>query len=227
MNGVVNGKCLSTKKKSQIVHFRPKRYERTDFKWKFGNVELKTEESYKYLGVYLHENMNFDFTSDILSSAGSKALGQLRYKLRFLKECQCETFAKLYSSCIVPILDYASSVWGFEFYGKSETIQHRAIRYFLGVHRFAANDMIEGDMVWLSCRTGSKLSVLNYWNRLVNCDTERLLFNIFQWDLRFSEKPNTWSYVVRHILQELGDDAIFNAQQMCDLEKSYNDICLL
>ena len=120
------------RRKTQIVHFHPKRYKRTDFKWKFGNAELKTEESYKYLGVYLHEKMNFDLTSDILSSAGSKALGQLRYKLRFLKECQYETFTKLYSFCIVPILDYASSARGFKFYGKPETIQHRAIPYFLG-----------------------------------------------------------------------------------------------
>ena len=171
--------------------------------------------------------MNFDFTSDILSSAGRKTLGQLRYKLRFLKECQYETFTKLYSFCIVPILDYASSVWGFKFYRKPETIQHRAIRYFLWVHRFAANDMIEGDIGWLSCRARRKLSVLNYWNRLVNCDTERLIFNIFQWDLRFSEKPDTWSYEVRHIFQELGDKAIFNAQLLCDLEKSYNDMFFL
>ena len=188
---------------------------------------VETEESYKYLGVYLHENMNFDFTSDILSSAGSKVLWQLSYKRRFLNECQYETFTKLYSSCIVPILDYASSVRGFKFYGKPETIQHRAIRNFLGVHRFAANDMIEGDTGWLSCRAPRKLSILNYWNRLVNCDTERLLFNIFQWDLRFSEKPDTGSYEVRHIFQELGDESIFNAQQLCDLETSYNDVFIL
>ena len=54
------------------------------------------------LGIYLHGNMNFDFTSDVLSSAGSKALGQLRHKFRFLKEYQYETFTKWYSSCIAP-----------------------------------------------------------------------------------------------------------------------------
>ena len=222
-----NWKMLVNEEKTQIVHFRSKRYKRTDFKWKLGNAELKPEESYKYLGVYLHENINFDFTSDVLSSAGSKALGQLRYKLCFLKECQCETFTKLYLSCVVPILDNASSVWGFKFYGKPETIQHTAFRYFLGVHRFASNDIVEGDMGWLSWRARRKLSVLNYWNRLVNCDTERLLFNILQWDLRSSEKPDTWSYEVSHIFQELGDEAIFNAQLLCDLDKSYNDMFFL
>ena len=87
--------------------------------------------------------------------------------------------------------------------------------------------MIEGDIGWLSCQAWRKLPFLNYWNRLVNCDTKRLLFNIFQWDLRFSEKPDTWSYEVRHIFQELGDEAIFNAQLLCDLEKSYNDMFIL
>ena len=144
-----------------------------------------------------------------------------------VKECKYETFVKLYSSCVVPIVDYASFVWGCKFYGKPETTQQRTIRCFLGVDRFAANDMIEGDMGWLSCRARRKLSVLNYWNRLMNCDTERLLFNIFQWDFRFSEKPDTWSLEVRHTLQEWGGDALLNALQLCDLEKSLNDLFIL
>ena len=61
----------------------------------------------------------------------------------------------------------------------------------------------------------------------IYCDTDRLLFNIFQWDLRFSKMPDTWSYEVKHIFQELGDDAIFNAQQLCDLEESYDDMFIL
>ena len=50
-------------------------------------------------------------------------------------------FTKLYSWRIVPILDYAPSIWGFKFYGKPKTSQHRLIR-FLVVHIFAPNDMI-------------------------------------------------------------------------------------
>ena len=218
-------KMLINEEKTRIVHFRPKRYKRTDFKWTFGNAELKTEESYDYLGVYLHENMNFDFTSDILSASGNKALVQLWYKLRFLTECQYETFTRLYSSCIVPILDYASFVCGLKFYGKPETIQYRAIWYFLGVHRFAANIMIERYMALLSCRARRKLSLLNYWNSPVNCDTERLLFIIFQRDLGFYEKPDSWSYEARHNFQELWVEVILNAQQFCDFENRIM-ICL-
>ena len=54
-----------------------------------------------------------------MSASAGRALGYLRYKLRFLKECRCATFTKLYSSCVCPIMDYASGVW---VYGSSHLI---------------------------------------------------------------------------------------------------------
>ena len=91
-------------------------------------------------------NNYFSIIAERLASAASRSLGHLRFKLRSLKECRYSTFKKLFTSCVVPILDYSAAVWGFKYQSKSEVIQHRAIRYFLGVHRFTANSMIEGDM---------------------------------------------------------------------------------
>ena len=53
------------------------------------------------------------------------------------KDVGFETYTKLYYSCVVPVADYCSGVWGFRDFNKGDMIQNRAIRYFLGVHWFS------------------------------------------------------------------------------------------
>ena len=206
--------------KTQVIHFRPPRTPRSDFKWSFGDTQLDTVSIYKYLGVHLDEHLNFAVVANTLSSAASKALGRLRYKLRSLKECQYETFHKLYSCCIVPILDYAAAVWGFKTFPKPETVQHRAIRYFLGVHRFAANCMVEGEMGWLTCAGRRKISMLNFWNRLVLLQPVRLLHKVFIWDRLHVNKYNSWSAEVRTVLCEIGQSKLFDDMLPVDIHEA-------
>ena len=78
------------------------------------------------------------------------ALRALRSKIRNFKDCRFQTVTKLYHTCVEPILDYGSGVWGYNRFSKTETIHNRALRYFLGVHRFAPNHAIQHtmDMLW-------------------------------------------------------------------------------
>ena len=46
------------------------------------------------------------------------------------------TYTKLFESCVKPILCNCSSTWGYKRYPKLYQIQHRAMRVFLGLHRF-------------------------------------------------------------------------------------------
>ena len=69
-------------------------------------------------------------------------------KIHSFKDVGFETYTKLYYSCVVPVTDYCSGVWGFRDFNKGDMIQNRAIRYFLGVHRFTPILAISGDMGW-------------------------------------------------------------------------------
>ena len=53
------------------------------------------------------------------------------------------------------------------------------MRVYLGVHRFAPNDAIVGDMAWTPSDIRRKLAMLRFWNRLVRLDDERLTKNDF------------------------------------------------
>ena len=101
---------------------------------------------YKYLGLYLNEKLNYSVSANILAEAGGRALGSIRNKLDSIKEWEYNTFTKMYNAGFLPVMVYAAGVWGFKNYDKLDNLQRKAMRYFLGVHRFASNHVIEGDI---------------------------------------------------------------------------------
>ena len=82
-----------------------------------------------YLGVILDEHLSFLANAEALSAASGRALGLIRYKLKFLKECRSITFARLFTLYVCPIPDYGAGVWGTKSFGVFEQMR-RAIRYF-------------------------------------------------------------------------------------------------
>ena len=62
-------------RKSNIVHFRPKRKTCTKYRFKYDNHPLSIVDSYKHLGMYMDEHMTFDKCSRILADSAGRALG--------------------------------------------------------------------------------------------------------------------------------------------------------
>ena len=157
-----------------------------------------------------------------ISGKASRALAAIRYRLKFLEECRTATFTELFSSCVGPILDYASGVWGTKQFGVLERVQERAMRYFLGVPRFAPIPMLNGDMGWSSSYTSHKLSVLRLWNRLVSLSSARVTNKILKSDLTYSSRPVSWTYFVKKLFTNMDMPFIFECQVPCDLETAYH-----
>ena len=107
------------------------------FSSKVGDNMLETTDRYKYLGVIFTDKRNFNDNADNLAKAGGRALGAVISKLHNLKEYGIKTYEKLFNSCVVPILKYSSSVWGYKEYNCIDMVQNRSLRYFLRVHRYA------------------------------------------------------------------------------------------
>ena len=209
---------------TQIIHFRPQRTKLTDFAFTYNNSVLEIVREYKYLGIILDEFMSFKCTSNALSKAAGRALGLLRYKLRSLKECRSSTFTKLFSSHICPIMDYCAGVWGIKEFDCIEQVQLKALRYFLGVHRFAASDMLRGDAGWVKCSTRHKIAIIRLWNRLVTLDPDRITFKIFLWDLNFHAQRGSWTHGVHEIFKEINTENCFENITPCDPEHVYSKL---
>ena len=139
--------------KTQVVHFRPARKSRTRFGFQFGGDMLLLVPDYKYLGVYLDEHMAFKKTANALSEAASRALGAIRYRLRFLKRMYV---GNIYYPIFIMCLSYSwlwrrCFIWGIKEFKEINRVQEKAIRYFFGVHRFVPIHMLYGDIGLIPC----------------------------------------------------------------------------
>ena len=126
--------------------------------------------------------MDFSHTANVLGAGAGRALGSIISKVHNMKDFDTSTFEKLYESCAVPVLDYGASVWGYKTYTVIDSVQNRAIRYFLGVHRFSPSLAINGDVGWLPSSIRNWFQMVRMWNRILLMDDNRLAKRMFNYD---------------------------------------------
>ena len=131
-----------------------------------------------------------------------RALGCIISKLQSIKDFGIKTYEKLCNACVVPILDYHSSVWGYRDYSTIDSVQNKILRYFLGVHRFAPKLVINGDVSWLPAKERWRYNMLRYWNRLMDVDDCPICIKIFLWD--YSICVNNWCAEIKGTMNKLG-----------------------
>ena len=205
--------------KSQIVHFRKNGSDATTHSFKCGKINLDIVSFYKYLGVIFTEHLNYEKNATILSQAGGRALGSIIAKYKAQGFMGYSTFTKLYEACITPILDYSAGVWGFSRYNCLEAIQNRAIRVYLGVHKFAPLLALEGDMGWMSCEHRQHLSILRLWNRILKLPDDRLTKKIFIDDYYLAQSGHrNWCWNVFKILEKTNLESSFYEREPVDIE---------
>ena len=69
----------------------------------------------------------------------------------------------MFNSGVLPILEYGAGIWGFEKAPDIKGVQNRAMRYFLGVHKYAALAGITVDLGWLRPKYGRYICALRLW----------------------------------------------------------------
>ena len=206
---------LINETKSQIVHFRKKSKLQTEQNFVFGERGLNVVSKYKYLGVFLDESLDFSLTAEILANAGNRALGGIINRLQTLRNVNFSTFSKLYDTGVRPIINYAAAIWSYKNSEKMSILQRRAIRYFLGVHRFAPTHAIEGDMGWLPSKISHYLEMLSYWNRLVSLPVNRITRKVFDWDC--NQGNNNWSSEICELFSICDCLNVFENREVCDI----------
>jgi len=172
------------------------------------NNPIDVVDSYKYLGIILDQHLTYETVATTLAESGQRALGAVIAKYKKIHGLGYQTYSKLFHACVAPVLDYCSGVWGYKAFGKIDTVQHRAIRVYLGVHNFAPNAAITADMGWSPSQNRRKIEMLRLWNRLIEMNDNRLTKHIFQWDYLINK--NNWCNDVCNILTEIGCNDVFN-----------------
>ena len=132
--------------------------------------------------------MSFAEGKKALSDSASRALGAILSKMKLCPDLGFVTFTKLYDTMVSSILFYAAGVWGFEEATECNKVQSRALRCFLGVHKYTTKLAIEGDTGWESCLIKQRCEMVRLWNRLIQLPEERLTKIVFNWS-RIGHSP--------------------------------------
>ena len=136
-----------------------------------------------------------------MAESASRALGAIINKFKTFRNTTFNSYKTISYSGVASILDYASEIWGYAKGKTCEKVQEKAIRHYLGVHKFYPLPALIGDIGWLPCHIRRQINILRFWNRLIKLDDNRLTKNVFHWDYEF--KINNWSSEVENILDDL------------------------
>ena len=71
----------------------------------------------------------------------------------------------MYASGVQPIQEYGAGTWGFNKAKPIDMIPNRAMRFYLGVHKFVPNVALTAEMAWLKPIYSRYLCILKFWNR--------------------------------------------------------------
>ena len=90
-----------------------------------------------------------------------------------------KTYVKLYTACITKISDYCAGVWGLGLYPKLDSVHNRAIRSYLGVHKYTPLLALKEEMGLTPPSIRKKIEMMCLWNRLNNLNEDRLPKKVF------------------------------------------------
>ena len=197
--------------KSNVIHFRRKRIQRSNFNFKIGNKDISFIDKYKYLGVTFSEHLDYKQHKSLLSTSGTRALGNIINKYKCNNEMCFSTYSKLFHACVAPILDYGAEVWGVTGCKELEKVQTNAARIFLGVNKYTPILSIQADIGWKLCKTRIIISMLKYWNRLLNMENNRICKQVFLWD--YGIQNDNWSSFILGICETLNLEMFENLSQ--------------
>lgn len=186
-------------KTKTMVFRRSNRSKPTPIEIYYNSEKIEQVSSYKYLGVMVDETLSFKRHSEVISAAGSRALGGIISKTKELKDLGYLSFNQLMRSCVFSVLDYGAEIMGWIYSKEIENVQLRAARFYLGLNRCAPIPCLNAEMGWLDSTSRRKFTVLNFYQRLLNLDGSRLPKKVF---LNSRNNPNSWNMKVRQMLED-------------------------
>ena len=138
-------------------------------------------------------------------------------KILVLKLINSYTSRALYLSLIVALL-----VGGLRNIKKSESIQNRCFRYFLGFHKFTPLLCISSDIGVISCRHRRWVNMLRLRNRILKMADNRLPKTIFNYDYNCIRK--SWCSEIKHIMVNVNHPQTYESKIPIDVEQFKQEI---
>ena len=198
--------------KTNIMHIRKKSHSQSNFVFLLGFKPIYYCRSYKYLGLTVNEFLDYEFSTNILSESGSRAMSAIITKMIKNGGFPMNVYKNLFESCVCSVTDYAGEIWGFKAYETNRQVQLKGARAFLGVSKQTPIPGLLSDINWLEPRSRTQVQMVRHFHRMLKMDNERLTKKVFLWDKNLNDSGiiSTWSSEIKNILQRNGLDHIYD-----------------
>ncbi len=147
-------------KKTKILIFRKGGRLPANLKFYYNNLEIEIVTKFSYLGVVFTPGGSFSEANNTLSGQAQKAIFKLNKYLQKFTELSPKHVLDLFEKLVVPILNYAGEVWGFNHSNQIERVHLQFCKRLLGVKITTQNDFIYGELGRVSLRVGRFYNII-------------------------------------------------------------------
>ena len=158
---------------------RGKHEEAEKVKVHVGGVELLKQDAVKYLGVIVDRELNWKQHIDGVRKKSLACLASIKRAGTYLS---CRTKKMLYSSLVLPHLDYCSVVWNICGVGQSdriERVQNYAMRMILRKPPRTSSDSLRQVLGWTTLKARRHNAMLSQVHRCVKGQAPHCLSSKF------------------------------------------------
>lgn len=192
--------------KTKVMIFENGRH--TSYDFFLYNTRIEIVESFKYLGVYLFKNGNWNRTQKYIAQHASYSLHNLFIVCNQL-ELPVSQMISLFDSIVLPTLNYAAEVWGHHAGPNIEIIHTKFCRRLLCVKQSTNVDVLYGELGRTPMSIHRKLILIKYWLKLLKLNERTILYKIFimlktDADNGVTYSGKNWAYTVKTILEQTG-----------------------
>jgi len=200
--------------KTKIMIFENGRHTQHDFF--IYNSRIEIVESFKYLGVHLFKNGNWNRTQKRVAQHASFSLHKLFIAFNQV-EFPTSRKISMFDSLVEPILNYSAEIWGYHDAPDIEIILSKFYRKILCVKRSTNLNALYGELGCLPMSIRRQLLMIKYWIKLLTLPEDSLLYKTYQMlktdvENRHYYNRNNWAYQLKHILDTCGLSYIWHNQ---------------
>ena len=118
-------------------------------------------------------------------------------------------------------MDYTAAVWASKTYAGCESVQHKAIRTFLGTGKKSPLPAIDGDMGWIPVHIRQQKEIIRYFVRLCKLPDERLEKIVFNWDYSLcAHGKKNWCKDAKDLFYKCNLHEVYNSKNLFGLSLS-------
>ncbi len=202
--------------KTKVVVFSRGKVQTDKYKFKLGEDDIEVVGHYKYLGITFNYNGRFRKGEMELKEQAQRAMYSIIGTSRKY-DLPVDIQLEMFNSMILPIMTYASEIWGNYVIREMELLQIKYFKQVLCVHKRTSTDIVYGELGVYPIGVQIKCQMIGYWVRILSGKNTKLSYIMYKCLLQLHTSgvySSPWITFIRSICNDCGMSGIWTSQSI-------------